>query len=139
MATTYIENLRRTVMHNASAYGYSILITAAFAVLSSARGSPSTGEVFLAITGASGAFVCVEMAATRFFRDRRLTDSPEATLLGSATHFFAIGAGTGAAALVGWRLPGTFAWIAGPFLATVSYLIVEAIELTGASRKEERS
>lgn len=138
MASRYIDNLRRTVLHNASAYAYSILITTVFASLSAMEGDPTLPDVFSAIAGAGTAFVCVEMTATRMFKDLSQTDSPEAMLLGSATHLFAIGAGTGVAVLMGLWLDGAPAWALGAYVATVVYLLVEAVELTAAARKEER-
>ena len=49
----YADGLRTGVRNNSSAYGYSVLATVGFAVVSSRVGAPSLGDLFWFVAGAS--------------------------------------------------------------------------------------
>ena len=133
----YTNNVKNTIRNNATAYGYSILITMAVLVLNALESSPHVHEVFLAAGGAVVGFVFIELLATKGFTDRGRTETPETFLLGSSMRFFSVGFGVGAAALAGVLFENGAAWFWGSFVATLVYILIEAIELSGAEALEQ--
>lgn len=130
MRRSYINNLRITVRDNAAAYGYSVLITAVVSVLSTLQGSPSIAEMFVGAGGAITAFVATELIVTKAFEQRGQQEQTEVKLINSAMHFLSIGGGVGIAVLCGRYLPHTSSWACGTFLATLAYIMLNALQLT---------
>ena len=61
----YLHGLRASVRNNASAYGFSVTITASFGLLTSALGTPTAPEIFAFAGGAVAAFALVELVVSR--------------------------------------------------------------------------
>lgn len=97
-ARTMIRRAIRTAVHNnASAYGYSIMVTATFGVLQVNAGSPSLPRVFLYLAGAALAFAVVEVASSDLFRHRVREERPEVVVLGGAMGIASVSAGVAVA------------------------------------------
>ena len=61
----YKRGLHASVRNNASAYGFSVTITASFGLLTSALGTPTALEIFAFAGGAVAAFALVEFVLSR--------------------------------------------------------------------------
>lgn len=133
-AARYARGIRTSVRNNAAAYGYSAMITGTLAVLSTNGGTPATGEVFLFLLGAVSAFTIVEGVASGGFRQRLRGEPAEVVALGSALSFPSVGAGVGVGAIADVVLDDTLAWPIGAFGATLTYLVVVAVEMALAER-----
>ena len=125
--------------NDGSAYGYSLLATATFGLVSAQEGPPSVGQVFVFVVAAAGAFALAEMLGSDFFRQRIRPERSEVVLLASAFNPLSAVAGVGAAALVGVVLDGWWAWLLGPFLATTVYIVLTGANMAAASAVEERN
>jgi hypothetical protein len=105
--------------NNVTAYGYSVSITAAFALLQTSRSDTGILEIFVFAAGAVVAFALIAAVASGFFREE-LEDQPSnVKSLAGALSFFSVG-------LCAWgcirrRDTGTrlAAWPASTFLTTI--------------------
>jgi hypothetical protein len=61
----YLHGLRASVRNNASAYGFSVTITATMALLNSILGTPAALEILAFAGGAVVAFAVVELVVSR--------------------------------------------------------------------------
>ena len=132
----YIEGLRTSVTSNASAYGFSIMITMSLAVASSQHGTPEVGEIFYFLLGAVAGFVSVEAVATRGFRSRDRGEPADVMVVGSAMAFVSVAGSVGVAALAGELLDGDLVWPVVAFAGTLAYTLMTGIEMALAARAE---
>src|SRR5918998_6601452 len=127
-----------SVHGNAPAFGFSIMITASFGVVSSLRVPPTLTAIFLFGIAAALAVGLFESAITRGFRER-LDEAPqEVQLLGTAFNVFSVAAGVGVAMGTAWLVAGLIAWPLAGFLAAMSYLATESVEILLAGRLQAR-
>ncbi len=132
------RGVRTSVRNNVAAYGFSVMITAAFGVLSAALGSPGTGDVFLYAAGAVAGVTIVEGIASRGFKVRLRGEPSEVVALGSSFSFASVGLAVGAAALSGETLVAWVAWLVGPLLASATYVVASGVEMALAHAAQER-
>jgi hypothetical protein len=132
------QGLQTTVLNNASAYAYSVTITATFAAAQRVLDSPSLPELFLFVTGATAAFAAVEGAATRGFRDRGRPERGDVIALGSAIAMISVSVSLAVAIGLAHLLGGAVAWFVAPFGATVTFLLLSGLEMMLARREQER-
>jgi len=130
----YVRGLNTSVLNNSAAYGYSVTITATFAVLNVSLGSPSVFDVMMFVVGAIAAFSIIDLAASRGFKKRLRGDPPEVVVLGSAIGFMSATAGVGSAALLAAVLEAGVTWPLGSLVASALYVLVLAAEITLAAR-----
>ena len=120
--------------NNVTAYGYSITITAAFALLQTSRSDTGVLEIFVFAAGAVVAFTIIACLASGFFQEE-LEDQPSnVKSLAGALSFFSVGLALGVAYVVGMLLQGLAAWPVSAFSTTVVYVAAVGIELTVAHR-----
>jgi hypothetical protein len=120
--------------NNVTAYGYSISITAAFAILQTSRSDTGILEIFVFAAGGVVAFAIIAALASGFFREE-LEDQPSnVKSLAGALSFFSVGLALGVAYLVGILLKGLAAWPVSAFLTTLVYVSAVGIELAVAHR-----
>ncbi|WP_245901157.1 hypothetical protein [Prauserella shujinwangii] len=133
-----MREIRLSLRNNSGAYGFSVLITCALAMLNSQLGMPATAHIFLFVVGAVVSFLAVEALATRGFR-RSLggDEQTKVVALGSSFSVVSISLGVGATALCGLFLPVAPAWFAGSFAASTTYLLLNGLEMTVARHIEE--
>lgn len=134
----YARGLRASARNNASAYGYSVTISASGVILSSLWGTPNVVAVFAFAGGAIAAFAFVEAIVTHGFRHKVEDEPSQVKALGSSISIFSVGLALVVALVVGRLLPGHFAWPLGSFLATVAYLLVFGLELRMAEWLEAK-
>ena len=81
--------------NNVTAYGYSVSITAAFALLQTSRSDTGVLEIFVFAAGAVVAFALIAAVASGFFREE-LEDQPSnVKSLAGALSFFSVGLALG--------------------------------------------
>ncbi|MQA08865.1 MAG: hypothetical protein GEU98_10040 [Pseudonocardiaceae bacterium] len=134
----YARELRLSIRNNSGAYGYSVMVTSALAMLTALHAAPEAGQLFLFASGAVASFAIVEIIATRAFT--RALDGEEASkvvALGSSLSLVSILLAVGTVAGCGLVLPETLGWFAGSFLGSVVYLLMTAAEMAVARRIEE--
>jgi hypothetical protein len=120
--------------NNVTAYGYSVSITAAFALLQTSRSDTGVSEIFVFAAGAVVAFAVIACLASGFFREE-LEDQPSnVKSLAGALSFFSVGLALGVAYVVGILLEGLAAWPVSSFLTTIVYVASVGIELAVAHR-----
>lgn len=134
----YVRELRLSLRNNAGAYGFSVMITGVFAVLSAIYSSPDVTEIFLFLVGAVVSFATIEVVATRGFR-RSLAEreATQVVALGSSLGLVSLSIAVGAAALAGLVVPEPTSWPVGSFVGSSAYLLVTAAEMAVARRIEE--
>ncbi len=134
----YLHGLHASVANNASAYGFSVTITASYGLLTTALGTPTAPEIFAFAGGAIVAFALVEGVVSRGFT-QGLEDEPGSVKeLGSSVSVLSVGSAIACAYAVG-RLAGGFAaWPLGSFVATLAYLFLFGVELSLAHRIQRR-
>lgn len=118
-----------SLRNNATAYGYSITITAAFAIVSTKHpGTLTPGLILTFAAGAAAAFFLVELVSSRRFR--RIVGEEEERVVfisGSIDMLSIITASAVAIPLA--ALPSAFSWVATAFGATLVYLLVGGIDM----------
>jgi hypothetical protein len=117
--------------NNVTAMGYSISITAAFALLQTSRSDTGILAIFFFAGGAVLAFAIIAFLASGFFREELEDESSNVKSLAGAFSFLSVGLALGVAYVVGGLLiPGLVAWPVSAFLATVVYVASVGLELT---------
>ncbi|EHR49447.1 hypothetical protein SacmaDRAFT_1164 [Saccharomonospora marina XMU15] len=134
----YTREIRMALRNNSGAYGFTVTVTCSVSMLSVMHTAPSPLHIFLFVFGAVASFFFVEMLATRLFR-RSLGGDEKSNVvaLGSSLGVFSISLAVGATALTAFLLPVTLSWFVGSFAASVTYLLVNALEMDIARRLEE--
>lgn len=135
---TIERGVRTAVRNNVSAYGYSVMITAAFGVLSASLGSPSVGKVFLYAGGAVTGVTAIEAVASRGFRVRMRGEPSDVVALGSSFSFASVGLSVGAAALAAALVPTWAGWLLGSFVASAFYVVASGAEMALAHAAQKR-
>ena len=118
--------------NNITAMGYSISITAAFALLQISRSDTGILAVFFFAAGAVLAFAIIATLASGFFLEELEDESSNVTSLAGAFSFLSVGLALGVAYVVGLLMPGLAAWPISAFLATIFYVGSVGVELTMA-------
>jgi small-conductance mechanosensitive channel len=116
--------------NNVTAMGYSITITAAFALLQTSRSDTGILAIFFFAAGAVLAFAIIACLASGFFREELEDESSNIKSLAGALSFLSVGLALVVTYVVGLLIPGLAAWPASAFLATVVYVASVGLELT---------
>lgn len=132
------HGVRTAVRNNVSAYGFSVVATAAFGVLGATLGSPPVGDVFLYAAGIIAGVTLVEAIVSRGFRLRMRGEPADVIALGSSFSFASVGLAVGVAALTGTILDSWLAWLLGSLLASSVYVIASGVEMALARTAQER-
>jgi hypothetical protein len=125
--------LARSVMvslnDNISAFGYSILITGCYALMTAMGQSPNVIEIFAAAGGAVLAFLAFELIMVTVFRDLRHLEPQRNRFISGVMRVLSVPAGMSGALLCANYLNGTIAWLAAGFFASFLFLLLDGIEL----------
>lgn len=122
---------------NATAFGYSVTITASYGAVDIARGSPRFIDLIAYGLGAVVAFAGLEGFASAGFRQPLPKSSDEVLLLGTSLAFISIITAIAAARGVAALLPGVVAWFGGALCASLTFALVESLEFMLAERVQE--
>lgn len=138
-AEAFGSGMRTTLRNNATAYGFSVSITAAFGLVSTVHPqSAFPWRVLLFAAGAGAAFVLVEAVAARLFRHAHGGDRESVLLLAGAVDVLSILVAVGAAVGLA-HLPGLVAWAGTGFGATLAFLLVGGLDVLVARALDHRS
>lgn len=134
-----IHGLRTSILNNATAYAFSVMITLVLVATQQELQPVTTPRLFLFGLGATLAFAGVEAVATSGFRVRVRPDPTEAVALGSAIAVLSVALSLGAAVLVLELVAGGLGWFLTPFAATVVYVGASGVEMAvGRWRAEQQ-
>ena len=132
-----VRGVQTSLRNNASAYPFSVFITASFGVLDTVVGGRDVGRIFLVVIGSTLAFTVLEAIASRGFRNRLRPARSEVVVLGSAMAMISATSAVGAVWLTCLVMSGAFAWFVGSFVGTIVYVTVSSAEMALARRQEE--
>ncbi|MBB4662137.1 hypothetical protein [Conexibacter arvalis] len=118
-----------SVHGNATAFGFSIMITATFGALTTIEGSGTVAEILLFGVGAALSVALLEGIVSRGFRVRSRVAHAEVRLLGTALNVASVSAGVGAAIGTAELVDGAAAWPLASFAAALVYVVVESAEI----------
>lgn len=126
-SSPYRAALNLTLRQTAAAYGYTLTIAATVAVLTSVRGKPGEGELFLFVAGGLTAFVALEaMLLLRPSGDAR----PDAAFpFAGALNFLSVMAALGAATGTAHAVHSPLAWLLAPLASTAVYMLLVAVQV----------
>lgn len=130
----YGSGVRSTLRHNATAYGFSVSITAAFGVVTSSHQQSSFPlQAVLFAGGAVAAFLLVEAVASRLFQRGSGGEAESVVMISGAVDALSVLAAVGTASALS-LLRGIVAWPLVAFGATVAYLLVGGLDVLIARR-----
>ncbi len=126
--------LATSAVGNSTAFGYSIMITVTFGVVSRVSGAGSILALFAFAVAASFAVALIAGLITRGFR-KRLEHAPtEIAMLGTAMNVFSVTVSVAAALLAAELLSNVLAWTIAGFTASGLYVLLEGAEIMLAER-----
>lgn len=134
---TLSRGIRVTVLNNASAFSYSVLVTAVFGAATMVTGAVSALRLVLFAVGATVGFTATEVAASRGFHVRIREEPTDVVVVGTALPV-AVVAGLGAALALLYVLPNTLGWLLAPTVATLVYIVLAGFHMMLARRYEEK-
>lgn len=123
---------------NATAFGYSVTITASFGAVQISRGTPHFSDLIVFGLGAVVAFGGLEGIASGGFRVPLKKGSDQVVLLGTALAFVSIMIAIATARAVADVLSGGWALFGGAFCASLIFALVESLEFLVAEWLQER-
>ncbi len=132
------QGVRTALRNNLSAFGFSVMITAAFGMLSADQGAPEMVDVFSFAAGAVTGVAAVDAISSHGFRAHLREEKSDVVALGAVLSYVSVGAAISATAGVGEVLRGILAWGLGSFVACVFFVLLSGLELTFARIAQER-
>src|SRR5699024_6705005 len=108
-------------------------------IASTTNPDPSVGEQVAFAMAAVAAFTLLNVAVAVFAQhESDSVGGKRVLLVATATDFIAVGAGLGTAVGVDCLVSGLLAWLLIPFVAGITYMLVQAVELA-LGRQVDRS
>jgi hypothetical protein len=124
---------------NGQAYGFSVSITAGFAIMSAEQGAPTASSVALFALGAVAAFSLMQGVASVGFRHPLESEPTTVTALAVSLSFLSVGSAVGVAWAVAVLAEGALAWPLGGFVLSTVYGVCAGLELVFAELVQKRS
>jgi hypothetical protein len=124
--------LNSSVRGNATAFGFSIMITISYGAVSHVQGQPGLSQLLLFGLGAALAVALLEGAASGGFRHKVRSAGSEVLFLGTAMNLISVAAGTGSAIGMAKLLGSAGGWPAAGFCAAIAYVLAESLEILAA-------
>jgi hypothetical protein len=128
----YLAALAATLRATAAAYGYTLSIATTSAILSSVRGKPSTGDVFLFVAGGLVAFAILEAVLVAAPADAEQGPG-QAFPFAGALNFVSVAGALGAAVGLAHAVHSALAWLLAPLAGTAVYMLLVAAQVTAVS------
>lgn len=130
----YGTGVRTTLRNNATAYGFSVSITAAFGVVTSSHQQASYPlQAVLFAGGAVLAFLFVEAVAASLFRRGARGETENVVMISGAVDALSVLAAVGTASALS-LVPSIAAWPLTAFGATFAYLLVGGVDVLVARK-----
>lgn len=133
-----LRSVRRAVRSDATAFSYSVFVTACFGLVNLREAPVTVSRLFWFVLGATVGFVAWDLVASRGFRVRIREEKSDVLLVATAmapvSTTVALGASVGTTSIVS----GTVAWVAAPLIGTVMYVAAAGLQLALARLYEER-
>lgn len=126
-----------SIRRNASAYGYSVLVTTTFGLLQGTEGPPTSVDLFLYVVGAGVTFAGLGALTSRLFREEPEDESELVVVVGGSLNVFAVATGLGAAFGTAQVVGSHVAWGLVPAVATFVYLLSAGLQMGAVERAEE--
>ena len=123
-----VKNMRLSVQENSSPYGFSVMITGTYALLST-RSRPEALDVIAGAAGAASAFMLAELLALTILKREAETNSQRTRLIGRLLSFVSIGSGIGVAYLCAAHIDGALGWLAAGAAGSFAYLLLDGVAL----------
>lgn len=123
---------------NATAFGYSVTITASFGAVQLEHGQPGYVDLLLYGMGAVVAFTALEALVSRGFRVPLMGGSDQVITLGTALAFVSVALAITAALGLAAVLPGGVAWLGCALGASLVFILTESLEFILAGWVQER-
>lgn len=133
----YRRALQTAIRNNSAAFGFSIVVTGSFGMLTTIEGSPDAASTLLFAVGAIAAFTALDLLATTGFKRDLASEPPEVITHAASLSFLSVGAGLGAAIGLAELIDGLPAWAFAGFLGSATYNLGLGIELMLAERAQE--
>ena len=137
--THYLQGLQSSISKNSSAFGYSLVATADFAVLSQSLSPPTHTDIFLFLIGAVAAFAVVELGAGKLMRRDAPGEPDRVVVLAGAVCIVSVTAAVAVAWGLGTLLPSAFVWPVAAFVSSAAYLLLVALEVALAAMLDDES
>lgn len=134
----YGSGVRSTLRHNATAYGFSIMITCSYGLLTVAHPGHAFGvATMLFAGGALLAFVLVDVAASTAFRRMSASETPDVEMVSGVVDVLSVLIAVGIALGLA-QTPHWVAWPVTSFGATAAYLLIGGVDVLIARRAAGR-
>lgn len=124
----YGSGVRTALKNNATAYGFSISITAAYGLVTGARGTGSSVETVFFALGAALAFLLIGAVFITRFRVGSLEEGGQVATMSGGIDVLSVAAAV-AAAFGFSRIPGFVAWPLTGGGTVVTYLLVGGLDV----------
>ncbi len=124
----FARGVRTALRNNATAYGFSISITASYGLASSANGSPSAGETVAFAVGAAVAFVLIGAVFLTRYPQGSLREGGQIATISGGIDLLAVLTALGAAYGLS-QVPGFVTWPLTSFGTAVAYLLVSGLDV----------
>jgi hypothetical protein len=130
--------LRKALHGNATAFGYSVTITASFGAVQLQCGQPDFTDLILFGAGAVFAFGGLEGMLSRGFRAPLEAGADQVITLATALALVSIAVAIATAHVIAGVLSGAAAWFGGAFGASLVFAVIEGLEFMFAEWIQER-
>ncbi|SFB87748.1 hypothetical protein [Streptomyces aidingensis] len=137
--THLAHGLRSSLRNNGQAYGFSVSITAALALLNAEAALSGVVHIICFALGAALAFSMLQAVASSGFRKPLEREPSTVTAMGISLSPLSVGATTLTAWAVAHFIGGLAAWPLAAFLVSVVYPLIAGFELSVAQRAMESS
>lgn len=137
--THYLQGLQSSIGSNSTAYGYSLVVTADYAVLSRFTSAPQETDIFLFLVGAVIAFAVIEIGAAKLMTRDARGEPKRAAVLAGAICIVSVTSAVGIAAGIGWLGISWLTWPLAAFASTTAYLVLNALEVAIAATWDDEN
>ncbi len=134
-----VRAMRSTVGRESTTFGFSILVTVTFGMLSAVQGAPKVPETFAFSVGAVLSFTLLEGLLSRGFRRPMPQHATQTLTLGTSLNVLSVVGGLATGWLIAEVADGVVAWAGAPLFAGFVYLLSESVEEAIAERILVRS
>lgn len=134
-----VSGVRTSLRENATAYGFSVSITAAFGLVSTQHPSRETAlPVLLFAAAAALTFLVIEVGASRLFADIGHQERTRVVFISGAVDGIAVLCSVGAAVGLA-TIPGVLAWPATSAGTVLVFLVVGGLDVLIARAVDHRT